>query len=96
MSAQVLVHEGKSGEWDGEPGAAKSAGRVPLQRSHTMPLSCRGTHLPKTAKTAKTARKAATNEKPQTKDRMNRDRRDWLAEPTKHVPLPLITSSRWR
>ena len=41
--------------WDGEPGTTKSSGHVPLQRFHTILLPCRGTHLPKTAKTAKTA-----------------------------------------
>ena len=50
MSAKALVHEGKSGGWAGEPGTAKSSGRVPLQGAHTMLLPCRGTHLPKTAK----------------------------------------------
>ena len=34
---------------------SESSGRVPLQGAHTMLLPCRGTHLPKTAKTAKTA-----------------------------------------
>ena len=42
MSAQVLVHEGRSGGWAGEPGAAKSAGCAPLPRAHTMTLPCRG------------------------------------------------------